>query len=406
MKRKVKNINPFFMLFSLTLIVIVFYNFNLSRFYPALSLSMFIFLGGLLITLLIYSLVYSIIFKSKMEIEPIRINKGNLKKSMIFLIVGYIMEFIYSRQIPLLNTFLDLGTNYKEFGIPTFHVFLVTFNVFISNFIILTGQLTQSKNRKRLFNKSTLLYIISLLPFILIVSRGLLVITITISFFILLSFIKIDFKKCLWGSITIIIAGFLFGLMGNARLNSDYNYETTVMDSKLILMIGGANGEMWNNDFTNLYFWTYLYATSPIANLQNAIDLVKPGDSFGDFFITQLTPDFVSDRLVNLYNIDPSLANSALITPELTVGTQYIGSYVYYGWVGVIITAAILILSLLAVLILLRQSNPFMFIIGNAVICTILILSLFENMFMFAGLFLPLVYCLMFTFVFKKILLL
>lgn len=397
-KTGVKSINPFVLLAWVLIGVVFLYNFKLSNMYPDLSTTMYIFLILYIILLFIYGGIYKINIK-RISITSIELNMKNIKRIFLILLIGYLLDFIYSRQVPLLNIFLNSDTNYKEFGIPTFHVILVTFNIFLSNLLFMKILYRNNRNNKDIFA-----YILSLLPFILIMSRGLIIITIVISLIILLPSIKITIRKLFLSILTLLLFSIGFGLFGNLRLNADYNYNGNIFDSKVILMVGEAVVDFWNFGIFNSIFWVYLYVTSPLANLQNTINNVIPVYLFDAYSVTQLMPDFISNRLSTLFNVNLEIVNLGLIKQEFTAGTQFMGSYIYMGWFGVFLTATIVTTIVLLILIFMQRKNPLLFFMANAIVSSILVFSLFTNMWVYSGLILPLIYCLVFACLFKGLL--
>ncbi|CRH21474.1 hypothetical protein BN1423_160001 [Carnobacterium maltaromaticum] len=51
------------------------------------------------------------------------------------ILFGYLLEGFYNKGFPLLSMLLKMDSNYTEFGIPMFHVFLVTFNSFFALYL-------------------------------------------------------------------------------------------------------------------------------------------------------------------------------------------------------------------------------------------------------------------------------
>src|SRR5690606_10176822 len=101
-------------------------------------------------------------------------------KFLIFLWVGYTIEFIYFGEIPILSLINGIeGVDYKDFGIQSFHVLLISFNSFL---IVYLFHCYLSTKRRRIF----VYYLIALLPAILVVNRGMFLIGILSSFIVFL----------------------------------------------------------------------------------------------------------------------------------------------------------------------------------------------------------------------------
>jgi hypothetical protein len=100
----------------------------------------------------------------------------------------------------------------------------------------------------------------------------------------------------------------------------------------IILDIGEANERFKNSAFPNNFFWFYLYASSPLANLQNTANSIGDVDPSLIGIIVDFLPDFISKRLVTDAQLDAIWP--ILITPQLTVATAFGRPLVTLGWYG------------------------------------------------------------------------
>ena len=74
------------------------------------------------------SIICSIVINTNFSKKKIVISKYGL----YFILFGYLLDFLYGGSIPLLS-FLGGNFKFSHFGcIPTFHVILVTFNIYYS----------------------------------------------------------------------------------------------------------------------------------------------------------------------------------------------------------------------------------------------------------------------------------
>ncbi|WP_318507254.1 hypothetical protein [Bacillus sp. T3] len=210
-------INPYFIHSFSFIAVLVAYLFNWSNLYPDLGLSLLMFL---MLSILVAILLGRYIMKNNIIVFhniPYRDYFAWITYGILF---GYIIEFIYHRNFPLLAILTNTSLSYDEFGIPTFHVFLVTFNSFFS---ITLFQVILSKTEKRI--KTIVLFILNLVPSLLIINRGMLVIILISCVFVyLIKFQnKITLKKIVGLSFVLVICLYFFGVVGNMRVNSSYN---------------------------------------------------------------------------------------------------------------------------------------------------------------------------------------
>ena len=313
------------------------------------------------------------------------------------ILFGYLIEFLYHGNFPLLAILTNTSLSYHEFGIPTFHVFLVTFNSFFS---ILLFQVILSRPENR--RKTILLFILTLVPSLLIMNRGMLVIMLISCVFVYLIKYqrKITIRKIAGLSVLVVISLYLFGVVGNMRVNNSYNTGTSMFDNKLFLQIGGATDDFKDSIIPKEFFWPYIYISSPLANLQETINNfeyeedITLSDTF-DFSVTQILPDFLSKRIIGLYEI--VIPNGMQITPELNVSTAFSQSYVILGWVGVSLLTMFMFIFALFYILMLKSLDSDYFIVGVAILNSIFVFNTFSNMFAFTGLSFQLVYPLLFT---------
>ena len=186
-------INPFFM-YSLSFsISLILYELRWSSLYPELSENLFLFL----LSTIIISLVFSVLLNSFVKIKCYNtlITKRNNTYILIFITIGFLSEFIYSRGVPLFSVLLGYEMNYKEFGIPSFHVFLLPYT---SIFSIVSFYRFLENNKKKYFLISVIysIFLISLVMnrgalLIILFSIGLILIhkklSLKVSIFMLLS---------------------------------------------------------------------------------------------------------------------------------------------------------------------------------------------------------------------------
>lgn len=386
-------INPYFIHGFSFIAVLVAYLFNWSNLYPDLGLTLLLFL---MFSILIAILLGRYIMKNKIiefQSVPYKDSYAWITYGVLF---GYLLEFIYHRNFPLLAILTNTSLSYHEFGIPTFHVFLVTFNSFFSIYLF---QVILSRTENR--GKTIILFILNLIPSLLIMNRGMLVIILISCVFVyLIKFQhKITFKKIAGLSIFLVLCLYFFGVVGNMRVNSSYN-TGKMFDNSLFLQIGGATEEFKESPIPKEFFWPYIYISSPLANLQETIKNFEYEEdiSLTDTFVfsaTQVLPDFISKRIVGLYEIE--IPNSLQITPELNVSTAFAQSYVILGWVGVSILTLFMFIFALFYILLLKSLDSEYFIVGVAILNSIFVFNTFSNMFSFTGLSFQLIYPILFT---------
>ncbi|WP_251551935.1 O-antigen polymerase [Neobacillus muris] len=387
-------INPYFIYILSFLAVLVAYFLRWSTLFPNLELPLLLFLVCSMVAAYFLGRVFT---KEKIITFHKIYYKKHLELITYGILAGYVLEFLYHRNFPLLAMFTNTPLSYTEFGIPTFHVLLVTFNSFFSLYLF---QIVLSDASQR--KKSIIFYTLTLVPSILILNRGMLLIILMSCVFIYLIKYqsKITVKKIIGLSVLMIFGLYLFGVAGNMRVNNSYQTNTSLFDNTLFLEIGGATEEFKESVVPKEFFWAYIYVASPIANLQKTINNfsfekdVSVYDSFV-FTITQTMPDFISKRVVSMYNIE--IPAGFLITPELNVSTAFAQPYVILGWVGITFYVLFAFLFAFFYILLLKKLNSEYLVIGVVIMNSIFVFTTFSNMFSFTGLSFQLVYPLLFS---------
>lgn len=366
--------NPFWIYIWAWVIIFAVYQINWSVNYINLSTNLVLFFGVTFFISILVGLIFE--FQNKNRFTPIPINSYNLT-FVVILWIGYILEFIYSRGIPLLSVISGSFGNYKDFtGIPTFHVILASFNIFYC--IYLFHQYLSIKNKIVLIQ-----FMISIFPILLVLNRGAIFI-ILLSCFII-SFMHKEVIKL--SSIVKIIAGlvltfFLFGMVGNMR------NELSKDDNEYILRLGGANEEFMEGNVPFEYYWGYLYMASPLGNLDHLVTNNKSNFKLVNvpsFIIYETMPDFLANRFANIFGLgEPEDNAKYLVVEQLNAPTVYFGSYILLGWVGMSLMFIFSTITIFCYLSILPSNSKF-YLSGFAIIVSIIILNTFSNMWSATG---------------------
>lgn len=378
------DVNPFFTYIFAFIVAFAVYALNWSYLYPALSgWLIFFFIASFVVSGFLGLYFYKIGYFRYRPFD----SKLNIKLFYTLIILGYIAEFVYSRAIPLFAILANTGFDYTEFGIPTFHVILVTFNGFFTIHMFNTYMATD--------NKKYLYICISLLIFpILIFSRGTFLVNLSSILFIYLFSTKRK-KSRIYLMFTglVLLILLLFGVLGNIRTKNQQNNSVVDDVNDLVMTMGGARPSFENSAVPKEYFWAYLYISSPLANLQYNIDNNNDYNyslsNFIEYANTQLNFDFISKRITAMFDLKP--LDIKLIGEQWVVATTYSYSYSYLGWLGIIITFCFFMGITSIYLIVLKPSNPY-FATGIAILNSIMLFSIFDNMFAFSGLSFQLLY--------------
>lgn len=370
--------NPFYC-YSLGFSFVLFvYTWSWSYLYPKLDLNILIFI----VLSILISIALGRVFQKRFKYSDIKVSSHNLLFTSL-IVLGYICEFIYNGGIPLIMIFSGEAHSHYDFGIPTFHVFLQTVSPFYT--VYLYHQYVSNKN-KLLLIYLIILFIVS----ILVVNRGSTLMTL-MSCFVIYSQKKAYITYRAFAKLTILFffVFYMFGFIGFARSfkdHEDYLFE-----------IAEAKEEFRDSFIPGEYFWFYLYASSPLANFQNAVnEAVYVRYNLFTFIGSELIPDFITKRIIDPKD-DPDKNESGkyLIASFLTVGSMYYDPFRRMGWVGVMVIFSMLMGIMTLFSFLVKQNKPY-FSTTISILCTIGLFSTFDNMIRFTGLSFQLIYPLIF----------
>jgi hypothetical protein len=364
--------NPIWVYSWIWIFVMLVYNLRWSNYYNNLSVKLVSFF----VVTIFLSFLGGYILEIKNKFKKIETSNYNLNM-LLFLWLGYILEFLYSGGIPLLLVLRGSFGNYKDFtGIPTFHVILASYTIFLGVYFF--HQFVSTKSNKKLL----LFLILSVVPNLLVINRGAIMITLIACLIIyLMKQYIIRINKIIKIVLGVLVVLFLFGQLGNMR------NELSADNKEYILSFGGATDEFIYGNVPFEYYWGYLYIASPLGNLDNLVNNYDP-----NFEITKLpmimfefTPDFISNRLRDTFNdgeVDD--ISSYLVVESLNAPTVYFRSYFLLGWTGIWLMFLFSMFSSIFYLFILPSSGEY-YLTGFAILSAIIILNTFSNMWITSG---------------------
>jgi hypothetical protein len=162
---------------------------------------------------------------------------------------------------------------------------------------------------------------------------------------------KIALLILIAGIICIPFLSFSFGRYGNVRSN---------LTKSIVINDLGASDAFKRSGINYNHYMTYLYISSPLANLQKNID---EGNGFFNkidiksFLFYSLIPGTFTLRLEKPLNLTPPVCN--LITHELIVGTLFMVSFYTLGWFGMITLFLFLSVFIVLCLLIIEKWNTF-----------------------------------------------
>lgn len=164
----------------------------------------------------------------------------------LFIYFLWLLEFAYEGGVPLFKILLDIPYNYRMFGIPSVHVFVVTFSSFYTIYLF---QLYLARRTRVLL----LLFLVNLLAAVLIYSRAMLFFNMTACLMLYLTH-KGGFElRQIAGAVVVVLALlFVFGALGSLRVSriagQPYNNDN-------FMTTGQATDAFRNSILPKEYFW-------------------------------------------------------------------------------------------------------------------------------------------------------
>lgn len=366
--------NPIWIYSWIWIFVMLVYNLRWSNYYSNLSAELVWFFAVTFFLSFLGGYILELKKKNKFK----KIETSNYNVTMLLVLWGsYILEFLYSGGVPLLLVLRGSFGNYKDFtGIPTFHVILASYTIFLGVYFF--HQFISAKKNKRLL----LFLILSIFPNLLVLNRGAIMITLISCLIIyLMKQYTLRINKIIKIGLGFLAVLFLFGQLGNMRneLSSD--------NKEYILSLGGATDEFIDGNVPFEYYWGYLYIASPLGNLDNIINTYDP--KFDIYNVPNLmfefTPDFISNRLRSIFNDgEVEDISSYLVVESLNAPTVYFRSYFLLGWGGIWAMFIFSMFSTICYLFILPTSGKY-YLTGLGILTSIIILNTFGNMWVSSG---------------------
>lgn len=332
-------VNPFYIYvvaFSLSILV---YLMGWSKIYPDLSSGLILFFTSTCILFIIAG--YLIIKK-----QPVFIVRESFRSYLsdcifwLIILLGFVNVF-YMGYLPI----LDRSHNYREFGMPVIDPLLNTLSIFFAIFFFHNFLKTRNKRpfiyfaiiliiQVLLYRRSTIIWIFASSSFLYLIYKK-----------------KISLIVLAVGIISIPVLSYCFGLYGNTRSKLTKSFVLNDLGASDIFRTRGIN---YN------HYMTYLYVSSPLANLQQTIDKCEENlnkKDFKEFLFYSIIPESFTSRLEKPLNLSPPVCY--LISPELLVGTYYMISFFTMGWLGMIMMFLFLLIIIWLCLLVIRKWNLF-----------------------------------------------
>ena len=279
----------------------------------------------------------------------------------------FIIEVIANGGFPLLLIAANADFSYLDFGIPQLHVAFVAFCYFFAVYWFDLYILGQGKT-------FLILSTTAMATSVLIVNRGAFILTLIAIIFVYIQRRGLDRRLLLTFALVSAATLWGFGVLGDLRTKG-------ASGESIILSIGDASDKFLNSNIPTELFWPYIYASSPLANLQLNITDRAATDSPALYLVLEFLPDFISKRLLSEETIDG--ADPLLITDQLTVCTMYGRSFLLMGWLGLVLSFSYFVVISVICLKVLQRSKYF--VAGAGILSSIAFLGIFDNMYVKSG---------------------
>lgn len=370
-------VNPYLLNGIVWLFVVLVYQLGWSRLCPPLSFGMQVFMTvSIVVSLALGVYTYH---KERLTFRPLKsVSFRHILILCIILWILFAIDCVGSGDIPLLGYLRgNITVSYKEFGVPVLHVVLVNG---LSCLVIYCYYAYRSVADKALKRKLMCAILTSYVPFALMFNRGAILSIMLGMFLIWLFSAKRPFRAL--GIITLSSIGilFAFGMLGNMRMGKNLN--------DIILKIGKATDDFKKSSIPDEFFWGYLYIATPLANVQNTIDhttktMIDTKD-LEDMVMYEFTPDIITKRIRGEKDKAYKSHRSNLLTDNLNATSVYGRVFKYMGWSGLwTMFGFILLFIFINMRIVPKDSSWFLPVLIT--IDEIVVMNLFDNMFIFAG---------------------
>lgn len=386
-------INPYFSFSGGFIIALVLFALPWSSLYPPLSIGVLTFL----LVMICLSTLFGLIWRKKVEYTLGHIEHNS--RTATFITVGitilWIAEFVHAGGIPFFMIVTSQPFNYTKFGIPTLHVFIVTFSSFYTIFLFHVYRCSSNK-------VILLLVVLQLTMAVLIYNRGMLLFNLTsIASVYLLTANKVKLKVVAISLPFAIVLLYVFGVLGTMRVS---HLAGTPYSNEHFMNLGKASSQFRNGNIPHEFFWSYIYISSPVANLQENVDKYLNREvtqtNVVSWVNNEVMMDFISKRINSMFDLQP--AGDFRIHGNLTAPTIFSRSYSYLGFTGLIFMGVVVLILPLFILKVLPSSSP-LFTTTIAILCTMYLFMMFENTIRFTGLSFQLIYPLVLHFIYKRL---
>lgn len=273
-------------------------------------------------------------------------------------------DLAYAGSVPLIDMIRG-QFHYTSFrGVPSLHVFAVTFGSVFSTIRFADFLYERDRVRWRYLVEAA----IPIIFLLSIVYRGPALIVLTSWIFVFV----IHLSRIRIGHVLSMIAIGALLLFGAAKLGE--------ARSGNVNDLGHASAAFRGSNLGPSAFWLFLYSTGPLANFQHAVSTVEPPydlRKIPEYVVSELLPDTISHRILPKLGASPD-RNIPEFTEAFNVSSLFSRSWIFFGWISVLVTFAVFIFILYAYIGVIRTSP--LAVPCLALVNTFVVYNLFDNM--------------------------
>jgi hypothetical protein len=360
--------NPFLVYVFSFCAVLGMYQLGWSEIYPPLSYDLLLFFGLTFVFATVLARLVHPLVAGTGSYQP-----GLLTKyAGLFVIATFVIELILSRGIPLYIVLK--GVNFAEMEDAATH--LHVFTLWSAYSTIRFADFLYSKRRFYLLEAS-----LPVIFYALLIYRGAAMMTlVSWAFIFIIKNNGLKLKPTVIVAIAAVGVLYVNGRLGDIRAPGDN------------IRAGRPTAAFRASGIPPTFFWTYLYSTVPLANLQLSVNKIQSNNgTVAEFIVSELIPDTFSRRIMPYVNHRVTSDRGNFITrdmlyswdqPQVALGmnisTVFGRSYGYFGWAGPAIMFTLLSTFIVAYLLVISRS-PFR-APCLALLNTLVLFCLFNNM--------------------------
>jgi len=326
---------------------------------PNTSLILLVFLSSIF-----FLMIEIITFKTTNIIFKDATDNKIIDKILMFLGILILINGIYSGfKFPILKYFNFPFLEYNEYGLKGLQG-LVNALYLACMTIIYFRKVYFSETKYNI-----VFYILLLYPIVLLSRQVLLSLTIQLFFIWLLHSKKRIMQKITTLLMTIVVTTFLFGTLGDIRVdNKKYSARDLLIDTLEPTDLG--------NRLPNSILWMYLYITSPTSTLIYNFETAHPNGEIYNY-IKPLLPSPLRRSILSDKAGFKGYKNIHLIKHNLNMATAYIAPYLSLGYFGLLLHVLILGFFLFIVKLTYRINQYFY--LNYFLAIQVFILTIFTN---------------------------